>query len=140
MEIRTNVQQVESSRCDLLVVSAFEGATKLVGAAAAVDTAVGGLLSKTVQERKFRGFVGEVLMIQTVGKILAKRVLLVGLGPKTSFSLETVRRVSGVAIHEAKRVYAKTIASALFGVGDVSPRDASRAFTEGALLASYAFV
>ncbi len=142
MSLKPIVQSLETIPCDLLVVNEFEGVIKPSGGTGAVDSALGGLITKLAKEEHFTGKEGQALLFHTHGKIPAKRVVVIGLGKKEEFSLETVRQVAGLTIKIAKRVGAKKVGTILHGAGSggLHPTQAARALTEGLFLANYTFL
>jgi leucyl aminopeptidase len=100
-----------------------------------IDEALGGALSRVSQEEKFNGELGKSVMINTLGKIGAERVLLVGLGKKSKFSSDVMRKVG---IHTAKRVksFSESIA---FGIEIGDKKGNASALIEGLILGGYEF-
>lgn len=127
--------------CDLLVVNEFLGVKTPGGGTGAVNSALGGLIGKFAKEEGFTGKEGETLLFRTLGKMPASRVLVVGLGDRKDFKIETVRRVTAISVKRAKEAGAKTVGSILHGAGwgGIAPREAAQAMAEGAFLADYGF-
>ena len=131
-------------KCDVLAVPVFEGLTLGPGAKAAQDA-----LGTTVKEltehvpvagkpsKQFTGELGDAILVQTLGKLPAKQVLFVGMGPEKEATAGTVRRAGAIA---ARRLGGgKTVATTIPQVaGDAA--SAVRAFVEGFLLASYRYL
>jgi leucyl aminopeptidase len=141
MEVRVVHGDITQSAAEALVVNLFEGVTQPGGATGAVDRALGGLLSTLIAEGEIRGKKGEKALVHTFGRIPAKRVLVVGLGKREEFTLDTVRQVTGEAcrfLQERGVRHAATIVHGA-GVGGLPPHDAAMALTEGALLGTYTF-
>ncbi|MBI4133716.1 leucyl aminopeptidase [Candidatus Uhrbacteria bacterium] len=130
-----------STRADLLVLNLFSDVKEPGGATNALDRALGGLITKLIHEEEFQGKEGHSLLFRTLGKIPARWVLVVGLGDRRRFGLETVRRAAGFSVRKAKEIGAREIKSVLHGagVGGLAARGLARAMTEGALLANYRF-
>lgn len=141
MKILLRKADVTDVRADVLVVNLFQGAAKPSGAAAAVDAALGGALSREIAELKFEGKLGEMLTLSTLGTLPATRVVVAGLGPKAAFNAEAVRRVSGAVIRRFRNTGVGTIATVLHGAGTggLTAAAAAQALAEGALLADYQF-
>ena len=141
MNIRVEKADLAAVKADMVVVNLFEGVKSPGGATGAVDKALGGLLSKEISETGFSGKEGATLLFPTHGKIPAKRVLLLGLGPAKGFSLERVRRAAAVATKKARELKQKRTVTVLHGagIGGLSAREAARALAEGALLALYQY-
>lgn len=141
MRISIQKNDVTGVRADVLVVNLFQGVTKPGGATGAVDAALGGALSREIAELKFEGKIGEMLTISTLGTLPATRVVVVGLGPKASFDVEAVRRVSGAVVRRFRNTGVQKIATVLHGAGTggLSAVTAAQALAEGAWLANYQF-
>lgn len=140
MGISARYEKLESIPCDLLAAGVFEGA-RLDPFVGELDKALGGLIVQEIEENFFKAKEGATLLLQVRGAVKARRVLLIGLGRRQDFSLETVRRSAAAAIKKAKAENAHTIAFSLSGLieGAVRPEQAAFAATEGALLADYHF-
>ncbi|MBI2485081.1 leucyl aminopeptidase [Candidatus Uhrbacteria bacterium] len=134
--------RLEEQKADLLVVNEFSGVEKTGGATGSVNKALGGLLEKLMKEEQFNGGQRETLLVRTGGVIPGSRVLLVGLGERKDFSLETVREVSAAAYNTAKKLGARRVVSILHGAGagKLSALLCAKAQTEGVRLAEYEFV
>ena len=119
MKVILKNQKLESIPCDVLIVNLFEGVKTPGGGTGAVDIdiALDGLIKKIIKEDDFKGKVGTTLVIRTCGEIKAKKVIVVGLGEKEKFDLNTIRKVSAAAIRCAKREKAKTVCTILHGAG-----------------------
>jgi leucyl aminopeptidase len=121
---------------DVLVLPVFHGpeagpGVKEVGGALEADLAV------LYRENGLRGRLGEALTVPTLGRLPAKTVLLVGLGPKAEATTDTLRRAMG---RVARRVSRFASAATTFPqAAGRSPTDAVQATVEGLLLGSYRF-
>ena len=114
--------------CDLLVVHAFEGAAGLIGAAKAVDAAMEGALSDLIKQDGFLGKKGERLVFPTFGKLKARKVAVIGFGPKQGLSVDAVRVMGGTIVRVAREAKAKKVVTILHGVGmaGLDARDAAK--------------
>ena len=92
----------DRQKTDCAIVGLHE-ATALAGAGAAIDSALGGRLTRLVKSGDLRGKTGESLMLDTDGAPFA-RVLVVGLGKKAGFGRKQYRK----ALTSALAVVAKT--------------------------------
>lgn len=141
----SNVPLVES-RSDMLAVGIFEG-EELPEDAKVLDHVLGGLFSSLIKETEFKGETGKTTELQTLGKITAKRVCVIGLGKKKEFGADPndiVRRASSAAVRCAAQARVKRLAIPLFGVGGAGgdgadPNRSAQAVVEGALLGGYQF-
>jgi len=141
MRVETKAGRAEADPADVLVLTHCEGDSLSKQDAASVDKAMGGALRDLLQSKEFEGKASELALIHTQGKIPAKRVLLVGLGKKTSVGLDSIRQAMG---HAAKRVRQTKAGSFTVAIPTVIPRSSSvvevaQAMTEGAILGNYQF-
>jgi len=137
MNIRT--EKDEKAACDLLVVGMFENEpnahTKML------DTELNNEFSNAVKRKEFTGETGQLKMISTLGKLPSHKVLLVGLGKKDDYKLETLRRASSAAIKVATASSAKKVITTLHIPNTDHATEEQRITTivEGSLLGSYQF-
>ncbi len=125
-------------RADALVVGQYADGGRPTPELAALDRKLGGLLSSVQKAEKFEGKAGQVSHFHTAGRILAGRVLVVGLGPRKDAGAEPLRRGTAAAARRARDLGAASVA--VFLPDDaVSPRERAQAVVEGALLGTYRF-
>jgi leucyl aminopeptidase len=141
MHVEVRAGNAETEAAEVLVLTHCEGDRLSQYDAAPVDKAMSGALHDLLQSKEFEGKTAELALIHTQGKLPAKRVLLVGLGKRTSVSLDTIRQAMGYA---AKRVRQAKAASFTAAVPSVVPRgcssvDVAQAMVEGTILGSYQF-
>jgi leucyl aminopeptidase len=147
MDIRVIEQTVEDTQCDALVVGA---AYKKVGqqtmelalaeAARGVDSLLGGLIQTIYDDGEFKADLGELVTLHPMGKLAAKRVVVVGLGAQEKMNTQSIRRASATAARNLQQTGAHQIALALYcEEWDIELGDSVRAEVEGALLGLYTF-
>lgn len=134
MDFKLSGQDLLQVKCSLLVVGGFEG-DAIRGAVKRIDDALGGVLNRTCEEEKFKGEMGKSIMVDTLGKIGAQRVLLLGLGKKSKFSQDVLRKV-GIIAAKRSRAFSDTIA---FGIPINGKKGSASAVIEGVMLGSYEF-
>jgi leucyl aminopeptidase len=91
-------QEAAEVACDVLVVGAFStgaGAT-LSAQAAFLDETLGGYLNR-LSATGFKGKIGELALVPTLGRLPAAAIGIVGLGPKESAGTDEIRRAAGAA-------------------------------------------
>jgi leucyl aminopeptidase len=135
MRITTSTTAPERATADVLAVAVGRPAS-LTGAAAAVDRALGGTLTRLVEAGEIRGGKGQVTLGHADGGVRAKRVAVVGLG-KTPGPAE-VRLAAAAVVRAAGGARAKSVAFALDGV-PLDAAEATRCVVDGAALAGYRF-
>ena len=134
----TNITTVNTSA---LVVNLFKGVKVPGGATGAVDRALGGTISRLIEDGEITGKKGEMTLLHTMDKIAPARVVVAGLGSQEGFDDEVVRRVSSEALRFLRRrgiCKAVTIAHGA-GVGGLSPEESGQAIAEGSMLGLYKF-
>lgn len=146
MDVSVKVERVSvtSVRTPLLVVNLFEGMDRPSGATAAVDEALGGLISRLIGDGEIRGSLGEVTIVHNQGErsqLAADRVAVVGLGQRDDLDLEVLRVASATVARKARDLrvgrYATIVHGA--GAGGLDSRLAARTVVEASLLALYRF-
>lgn len=129
---------IQAAEVDTIIVNLFKDA-KPGGAAGAVDEALSGAINDLIDGGDFKGKSGDIAVIYPRGVLPAKRVLVVGLGKKDEFDIESVRTVAANAIKKAESLNATNIATILHGAGSggLEIEDAAQAITESSLLTLY---
>lgn len=122
---------------DALIVPIFarSAGEALTGAAASVDTALGGELSKLAAEAEYTGKRGSTLIVPTLGKLPARRVVLAGLGAADALSEEAIRRAYGSAVTAARDAGARNVVAVLPNDDAITAEQAA----EAVALATYRF-
>src|SRR2546425_1215283 len=147
MDMRIVEQTVEDTQCDALVVGAtYKKVGKqpnelvLVGRAKEVDSLLGGLIQSVYDDGEFKANLGELLTLHPMGKLAAKRVVVVGLGAQEKMNTQSVRRASAIAARSLQHTGARQVALALHSEEwNIGLDDGVRAEVEGALLGLYTF-
>ena len=141
--LEINVESGDITGIDTLalVVNIFRGVKQPGGATGAVDQALDGAITQLIEDGEIKGGTGETTLIHTLGKIMPRRVLVVGLGPQDKFDAQVVRRVSAEVVRFLRR---KGISSAVTiahgaGIGGLDPQQSGQAIAEGAHLGLYKF-
>jgi leucyl aminopeptidase len=147
MDIRIVEQTVEDTQCDALVVGAtYKKVGKqakelvLVGRAKEVDSLLGGFIQSIYDDGEFKANLGELVTLHPMGKLTAKRVIVVGLGAQEKMNTQSVRRASAIAARSLQQTGAQQVALALHSEEwKIELDDGVRAEVEGALLGLYTF-
>jgi leucyl aminopeptidase len=145
--IGTAATGIQEIACGLLAIPVFVEDLVDGGqvALAALDRTLGGALFAAVKSEKFEGKPEQQLLLPTLGRGKAERILLLGMGPRGAAALkwpaagfEPLRAAAGVAARSAAKARAKTLPVAIpVAESEVAP--AARAAVEGALLGLYRF-
>jgi leucyl aminopeptidase len=141
MDIKAIPGAIQKSDADTIIVNLFQD-TQPGGATKAVDDALNGAIRDLIQDGDFDGKAGQAAVLYPRGAIPARRVLVVGLGPRDKFDADPadgVRRAAAHAIKKARDLKADRVASILHGAGagGLSVEQAAKATAEGSLLALY---
>ncbi len=142
LDISIRTDTVPAVHTPLLVLQHFEDDRQPTGAAAAVDEALNGLLSRLMSRGDFRGKAEETLVLYPgQADVAAERVLLVGIGKRESYAMQGLRKAVGTAVRQAERMRVSEMAVALGHVERTSEHMgayfAARGAVEGAALAAW---
>ena len=141
--IESRTGDIMATECDVAIVNLFEGVTQPAGATGAADRHLNGLITRIIDEGEASGKLGNTTLIHAHKDSPSKspkRILIVGLGPQSSFDIPAIRTASAAAIHRVKS-FAKTVATVVHGAGIAGKdsRASATALTEGTLLGTYSF-
>jgi leucyl aminopeptidase len=100
---------------------------------------LGEVTTNVLSDGDFSGKEGETALIYAPDGLATPRLLLVGLGERTSFTLEKLRRASATAAKRARGLKLDEAAFALPAPEGSGSREAAEAATEGAALGLYRF-
>jgi len=141
MEIKIVSDAIQNVADEMIVVNLFEGMQTPGGATAAVDRALGGVISEAIAAGDLRGKKGEVAVFYSHGMIPARRVLVVGLGPQDRFSTEAVHWAAAAAARKARDLGVRSFSSLVHGAGagGLPLEAAAQAVVEGTLLGLYRY-
>lgn len=142
LDISIRTDDITSFRTTLLVLQHFEDDREPMGASATVDEALGGLLTRLMARRDFRGKQEDTLVVYPADAAFpAERVLLVGIGKREDYSMQGLRKAVGTAVREAERMRVEDMSVALGHVERKSEHMgsyfAARGAVEGAVLAAW---
>ncbi|RPI55194.1 MAG: leucyl aminopeptidase, partial [Chloroflexi bacterium] len=141
MEIQVVAGSIQEREDALIVVNLFEEVTVPGGATGAVDQALGGAIREAIAAGDLRGKKGEVTVFYSRGAIPAPRVLVVGLGPRDGFGLQSIREAAATAAKKARDLGAASFSSIVHGagIGGMDPQAAAQAVVEGTGLGLYRY-
>ncbi|MDO8618100.1 MAG: leucyl aminopeptidase [Candidatus Uhrbacteria bacterium] len=141
IDISIKQASVVDQSCDLLVLHLFQGEKPLEGAGGAMDKELGGLISQLLKQDQFEGKLGEWFIFSTLGKAKAQKIAVIGLGDRTKFDLDAVRKIGAHIIRHGRDAKAKSVMTVLPGMGvvDFSTREVAEALAEGLRLGAYRF-
>lgn len=106
-------------------------------AESAIDRALDGALTRTATRQRFTGKAGSSVKIDTLGRVPAARVIVVGLGERSKLDLTTLRDAAAAAVDEAHAARLDEVGFVLPDGHD--PAETAREIAAGALLGAYRF-
>ena len=135
--IKDNIKDIIA---DAVVVGIYEGIKSPGTDLTDIDRQLGGIISGMMSGDDFKGKEGETLLIYTLGKIPAKKILLLGLGKEEDFGGDIIRKVIGKAVKQLEKSKTDRVAILTAGLNKtVPPEVLGQCIVEGAMLASYKF-
>lgn len=141
MEYLTSAKSITQVKTELLIVRLFEGEKKLGPQVRELDKALDGLLSKILASKDFEGKLGSTFLLVPPIKTSFQRLLLVGLGKKSEYTLENLRIAVAAAATTIQKYKIKTVAFLLTRTlpkGSEAEETIS-ALVESLLLSTYRF-
>ena len=141
MEVTVTTGDIAKLPLDAIVVNLFEDVKTPGGATGAVDKALGGAITKLIQDSEIKGKRHEMTLIHSLEKIKPERVLIAGLGKQQEMSLSRIREVSAESCRYLRKLGARKVGTIAHGTGagGLDAGGAAQAITEGAMLGTYTF-
>jgi leucyl aminopeptidase len=103
------------------------------------DQALGGALGEVAASESYEGKAGQVLSLFTANRIPAKRVIVVGAGPRTDFANPNIRDVVAQAAQTANKTNAASVGFVLPQLGGNREAALLQLAVEGLYLGTYRF-
>lgn len=141
MKIGVKQGSLTEVQCDALIVNLFEGVKHPGGGTGAVDSALGGAITKQIADDEFEGKLGKCMVVRHCSDFTAKKVIVVGLGKSEDFGAEQIMKAAASAARKCKKLKASKVASILHGAGiaGLPVFDCAKASALGTILGSYEF-
>jgi leucyl aminopeptidase len=141
MEMNIKKADITQVKAGVAVMYVYSDEKELLGPVKVFDELLQGALAKAIKEEKYAGKENSVFLMRTANDMTVSRVMLVGLGKKSSVKLETVRQASATALRAVRGLKIKNAVSVVPEVSSesLSVVDSAQALTEGVLLAGYSF-
>jgi len=139
MEVRAASGSLTEQQVDTLVVEVEEGARRLTGAAAQVDSALNGAITSMLRDGLIAGRAGEVTPLPALGGLPAKRVVVHGTGKADGHTLDGFRTRAGNLARALRGMDARRVAIDTQATEHLDAEAAGRTLTEGVLLGLYRF-
>ncbi|MGB6837072.1 MAG: leucyl aminopeptidase [Dehalococcoidia bacterium] len=141
MQIKVESGDITQQPTKAIIVNLLEGLSQPAGAAAAVDRALDGAISRLIADGDLRGKYNDLTLVHTIGKIPAAGVLVVGLGKPEDLTLDRVRDVAANAARYLRRQRCRSAATVAHGAGvaGLEAEACAQAIAEGTLMGLYTF-
>ncbi len=138
MKITAASGKLEAQATDALFLPLFEK-ERLLQAYRKIDSMLGKELSTMLRKKQFTGSFRQMQSVSTLGRLPAKKVILLGLGERKKFSTEQLRRLGGAATSAVRSARMESFALPLSVIQRFPSQVSAQAFAEGALLSLYSF-
>lgn len=109
IELCVETAPFERIEADLAVAGFFLDERPLRGAAGRADWRLCGVVTELVGSGRLRGKVGEATLVPSMGRLAADRVLLLGLGRRSSFRVGRARDTSHAAVERGLALGARAV-------------------------------
>ncbi|QUH19671.1 leucyl aminopeptidase [Alkaliphilus sp. B6464] len=140
MKVQVIKDQIKDVMTDAIIIGIYEGVKSLSSALHSIDEQLGGIISEMISNESFKGKEGETLLVHSLGKVPAKKILLLGLGQEENLKEDTIRRLVAKAVKEVEKVKAATVAIMPIGLDrNIAAEVVGQCIMEGAMLALYKF-
>lgn len=141
MEIQAVAHPIIYYPTDTLLVYLMVGGpgTHPSNATRAVDEALGGTLSEMIATGDFNGWLGQVTVLPTEGRLAAAQVVVSGLGKPQEFHPKIARYAVMIGVQVALAIGAHQLATVTLGTGHggLTLPDSAQLIAEGALAGIY---
>jgi len=111
MEVVIESGRIAEAKCDVLVLTFFEGTEMLSETAKILDEQCGGLVSRMIRDGDFEGRLQQLSLIYPEKELPTRRIMLAGLGKKDVFNLEKLREAFAKAARHVRSINIKTLTS-----------------------------
>ncbi|MBX5466734.1 MAG: leucyl aminopeptidase [Firmicutes bacterium] len=137
MEVRVLEGDPWAVPADVLALGGFED-EGLKGGLERVNQELGGVLAEALARREFEPKPLKTWSTYTLGRLLARQVVVIGLGRQSEFDAHSLRRVAGKLAQECQRLKAETVVFAV-PAARMSVGEAAQAVTEGLMVGGWRF-
>ncbi|PKL75679.1 MAG: leucyl aminopeptidase, partial [Candidatus Melainabacteria bacterium HGW-Melainabacteria-1] len=138
MEVQVVAKTLQEAETEVLVLTVFEDDKKQIEYLSGLDEKIGNRLANLIESGEVQGKYREFTVLHVEG-IGAKRLLIMGLGKKSDFSLDQIRSIAANSARYARRINVREMAIHDFSHLDVDPGDCATALVEGVILGMYRF-
>jgi leucyl aminopeptidase len=138
MQVKIKVGRPEEEKAEALVIGLFEDTKRLSKEVSHLNRALGGSIRMAMESGDFKGKLNQAYLIPTMGRIPAKRLLLIGLGKGKEFTRDKLRQASGKSALYLSGLGLTSFTTTLH-YELVPLKDASQTVLEGCTLGHYRF-
>jgi len=125
---------------DAVIAGIYEGEEVVGGAAAELNSALGGVIVELIRSGEVKGKLNELHVLHTLGKIPARLAVVAGMGKRGEWDTDKLRDLAGEAVRVMRKHKAKTAALALWQDGaGLEKAGWASALAEGCLLGAYLY-
>ncbi len=100
LEFITATGKLEEQDAECIVASAFEG--KLSPDAERIDRLLNGEISAAMKRKEFEGKSGSLMVLRTLGKLKARKIIILGLGKEKDYSKQIAESAAATAFQAVK--------------------------------------
>ncbi len=119
LSVKVILQDIKKLDTEALVVGFYEDVRPLKGLAGELDWLLCGSLSALILNKKLSGALGEVALLNSRNKVPAKKLFLVGLGPKGGYSASSLRKAASIAASSSAGAGVTSVAVEYLGSSSV---------------------
>jgi hypothetical protein len=99
--VKVILQDIKKLETEALIVGFYENVRPLKGLAGELDWLLCGSLSNLIIKNKLSGSLGDVALLTSRGKVPAKKIFMVGLGPQEGLTPASLRSAARTAVFSA---------------------------------------
>jgi hypothetical protein len=136
LTVKILLQDIKKLETEALIVGFYENIRPLKGLAGELDWLLCGALSRLILDNKVRGSLGDLALLSSRGKVPAKKIFMVGLGPRENFSPAIQRRAAEAAVTSVLGAGVRSAAIEYFNLpglpAEAGLSDFRRGLTDGA--------
>ena len=140
MKFEARPGNVSTIVTDAVIAGIYEGEEVAGGAAAELNSALGGVIVELIRSGEVKGKLNELHVLHTLGKIPARLAVVAGMGKRGEWDTDKLRDLAGEAVRVLRKHKAKTAALALWQDGaGLEKAGWASALAEGCLLGAYLY-
>ncbi len=127
------LQDIRKLETESLIVGFYEDVRPLKGLAGSLDWLLCGSLSNLILENRLRGSSGDIALLTSRGKVPAKKIFMLGLGPREELSSSVLRSAAKKAMSIVLRAGVHETSIEYIHPPSLSHEDCVRALQTGLL-------